>query len=80
MSANKSCLQLERLSNAINTTSHDNCLARRRTMHKGFKFFFMPEGYDRDDAPQEMTVYNVEDTLIAIQKVLDEFWSLPAKR
>ena len=50
-----------------------------RTMHKGFKFFFMPEGYDRDDAPQEMTVYSIDETLSAVQKVVDEFWALPAK-
>ena len=50
-----------------------------RTMHKGFKFFFMPEGYDRDDAPQTMTVYTLEDTLSGLQKVVDEFWALPAK-
>mmetsp|Transcript_18872 Transcript_18872/g.34969 ORF Transcript_18872/g.34969 Transcript_18872/m.34969 type:complete len:693 (+) Transcript_18872:169-2247(+) len=50
-----------------------------RTMHKGFKFFLMPEGYDRDAAPQEMTLYSLNDTLASLQKVSDGFWEMPER-
>ena len=50
-----------------------------RTMHKGFKFFLMPEGYDRDAAPQEMTLYSLNDTLASLQKVSDGFWQMPER-
>ncbi|GMH62978.1 hypothetical protein TrLO_g10667 [Triparma laevis f. longispina] len=50
-----------------------------RTMHKGFKFFLMPEGFDRDVAPQEMTLYNLNDTMAALQKVSNGFWEMPER-
>lgn len=50
-----------------------------RTMHKGFKFFLMPEGFDRDVAPQEMTLYKLNDTMAALQKVSNGFSEMPER-
>lgn len=48
-----------------------------RTMHKGFKNFFMPASFSVTANPDAAVLYNLGDTLQAAQRVSDSFFTLP---